>query len=190
MHLTICDFILDIVQNSLEAEADTVELDIISTETRYEVRVKDNGCGMTAEELSRLTDPYFTDGRKHKERPAGLGIPFLGQAVEQSGGTFGIDSVPGKGTEVHFAFPLSHVDTPPFGDIAGLLLQIFIFDGEYEVVVRRTVRTAAGSDSYCIRRSECREALGDVYDGVSVQLLKKFFTSQESGITVTQAVKR
>lgn len=179
MHFSICDFILDIVQNSLEADADTVNLEIVTSVSSVRVAVRDNGNGMTKEECNRLTDPYYTDGKKHKKRPVGLGIPFLIQGVEQSGGTWDIDSTPGKGTTFMFSFPTQNVDTPPLGNVADLLLQVFLFEGDYEVIAVRRMEDVAGMNSYTVRRSECGEALGSIHEGISIQLLREFLNSLE-----------
>lgn len=187
MHYTICDFTLDIIQNSLEAGADMIDVDLRSGSMDYSVCVADNGCGMTGDEAARLKDPYVTDGKKHEKRTIGLGIPFLVQAVEQCGGTFSVESEPGRGTTVRFCFPAGHFDTPPFGDVPGLVLQAFIFDSEYELIVNREVEAESGTNTYRICRSECREALGDIYIGASLKLLRRYLQSQEEYIYLPSA---
>ena len=47
----------------------------------------------------------------------GLGIPFLKQEAECTGGTFSIKSEEGKGTVVEALFHRDHIDCMPLGDI-------------------------------------------------------------------------
>ena len=72
--------ILDIAENSARAKATYIEIiiDISSREHLMHVGIKDNGCGMTPEELQAVTDPFFTS---RTTRKVGLGIPFLKQSA-------------------------------------------------------------------------------------------------------------
>mgnify|MGYP001492128176 CR=1 FL=1 len=180
MHHTLCDFILDIVQNSFEAGSRTVELEIEQDEARIGVRVTDDGRGMAPAELERAIDPFHTDGTKHRNRRVGLGLPFLRQAVELAGGTFGLRSARGEGTSVEFAFPLDHIDTPPVGDLPGMMLQALTSEGARELVVMRRLRRGTREAGYTVRRSELAEALGTLEDSGALALLGRFLESQEN----------
>ena len=86
MHASVCDIITDLVQNAVEAGAKRVELDVATGPERVSVRVSDNGKGMDAATLKRVSDPFFTEAGKHDHRRVGLGIPLLLQTAEASGG--------------------------------------------------------------------------------------------------------
>ncbi|MCL2237946.1 MAG: ATP-binding protein, partial [Treponema sp.] len=73
MHFTLTDLVTDITQNAVEAGASTVELDVTESDTEFRFLIKDNGKGMTKEELNRAIDPFVTDGIKHPHRKVGLG---------------------------------------------------------------------------------------------------------------------
>ena len=91
--------ILDIVQNSTRAHASLVEI-ILSFDTQahlMKLAIRDDGCGMTKEQVAAATDPFFTS---RTTRRIGLGIPFLKQSAECTGGSFDLQSEPGKGTAV------------------------------------------------------------------------------------------
>lgn len=108
--------ILDVAENSTRAGATLVTI-TVSVETAVDkltVAISDNGCGMTQEEVTHVTDPFFTT---RKTRKVGLGIPFFKYAAESTGGSFSIESEPGKGTAVHAVFGLSHIDRMPLGDM-------------------------------------------------------------------------
>lgn len=178
MHFTCCDFITDCVQNSVEAGAGNIRLKVEETRKSFSVRLTDDGRGMTAKELEMTRDPFFTSGEKHRRR-VGLGIPFLVQATELSGGSFHLSSEPGRGTCLSFAFDLRHVDSPPVGDVPSAFLQALCFEGDYAMEILRTLRTEAKTVEYRLRRGEFEEVLGDLNDGASLKLLRDYLQSQE-----------
>ena len=66
--------------------------------------VRDTGCGMTALELERVLDPFYTT--KPQGRGMGLGLPETQALVEKAGGHMAITSTAGQGTEVLVTLPL------------------------------------------------------------------------------------
>ncbi len=180
MHQTVGDFILDLTDNSLEAGADRVELVVRETEKALRVSIKDTGSGMDQELLKQIQDPYYTDGVKHPGRKVGLGIPFLIQTVEMCSGEFSISSVPGRGTEVHFMFPLDNIDTPPVGDLSGTFAMIMLKQGDHEVVIHRWIGEGDGERGYSVSRSDLVEALGELDSAASQSLVRQFMASHET----------
>lgn len=178
MHPTHCDTLLDIVQNAFESGATEVRLDLARRGSRLEAEVRDNGGGMDAETLEKALDPFWTDGAKHPGRKVGLGLPFLKQAAEQCGGEFAIESAPGRGTTVRFAFDRTHVDAPPMGDVAGTLAALMAWPGERELAVRREEDGRA----YEVRRTELAAALGGLQAAGALALMKEFILSNEREI--------
>ncbi len=175
MHYAVCDFLLDLVQNSVEAGAGTITVRVDEDDAWLSAAVIDDGKGMDETELKRAKDPFYTDGKKHSGRKVGLGIPFLVQAVEQAGGDYELRSRKGSGTEFGFRFPSAGVDTPPLGDLPGFFLMALCFDGDYELVIRRR----GPGVRYELRRSELREAVGDLTDAGALVLAEAFLRSQE-----------
>ena len=104
MHFTLADLAADITQNSAESGADFVELEIRESAVspaEFRFILKDNGKGMSRDNLDHAMDPFVTDGVKHPGRRVGLGIPFLIQTALQSGGGWRINStMPGGETTV------------------------------------------------------------------------------------------
>lgn len=189
MHRTICDFALDLVQNSIEAESTLIMLDFFENEEELTVFLADNGCGMSAEQLQKAQDPFFTDGIKHVEREVGLGLAFLAQAIEMSGGEFEIDSREGQGTSVKFRFDKSNIDTPPVGSTAHTFFAALTYPGEYEMVINRKYRDSANVFSYSLTRSELADAVGGFDTSGSLQLLRTYLRSQED-VSEEKAVGR
>ncbi|MCF7953454.1 MAG: ATP-binding protein [Spirochaetales bacterium] len=182
MHSSIGDFLLDIIQNSLEADASAVIVTLEETDTQLTVSVADNGCGMTEKELEDAQNPFYSEAGKHDHRKAGLGIPFLAQTVSMVEGKFEIKSQKGLGTSILFSFPLDHIDTPPMGELTSVFLSAFTFSGDYEFVIHRKLSTEKGSDEYHISRTELAEALGDCSSSGAQALLRKFLISQEEAL--------
>ncbi len=108
--------VLDVANNSIRANATLIEISIHikRDENILKIIIADNGCGMTKEQLDRVTDPFFTT---RTTRGVGLGIPFFKQAAESTGGSFRIVSEPDVGTTVTAEFVLSHIDRMPLGDM-------------------------------------------------------------------------
>ena len=73
---------------------------------RVRAEVIDHGCGMSAEILSRATEPFFTT----KEPGAGMGLGlFLTHTLaDQLGGALELRSAPGQGTSATLTLPLSN----------------------------------------------------------------------------------
>lgn len=113
---TISEHVLDIVQNSVRADATLIEIIVIENkkDNIYTLNIKDNGCGMSREDLEKAANPFFTS---RKTRKVGLGLSLLKQNAEAAKGALMIDSSPGKGTEVKATFQHMHLDRPPVGDI-------------------------------------------------------------------------
>jgi PAS domain S-box-containing protein len=67
--------------------------------------VADQGQGMDAATLARVTEPFFTT--KPAGEGTGLGLPMAKGFAEQSGGGLAIRSAPGQGTTVSLWFPVA-----------------------------------------------------------------------------------
>ena len=71
---------------------------------RLAIEVRDEGCGIGAEDRDRIFDPFFTT----KENGTGLGLPVAHQIVEQHRGILTAEANPGKGMTFTVALPLRH----------------------------------------------------------------------------------
>lgn len=125
--------ILDIVENSIKAGAKQVEVELRYVDNRQEITISDNGCGMDAEMVKRITDPYTTS---RTSRKVGLGLPFLKMNAEQTGGNLMISSVPGRGTTVKAVFMTDNIDCVPPGDLASSLSLLMTGNPEVNFVIR------------------------------------------------------
>ena len=77
------------------------------------VRIEDSGPGISAENLPRLFDAYFTT----KPEGTGIGLPLCRSIIEAMGGSIKVSSEPGHGAVVDLEFPVARDDEA--GDDAG-----------------------------------------------------------------------
>jgi hypothetical protein len=112
--------ILDIVQNSISAQANNIEININENvpENKYTIEIRDDGVGMDEEMLKNVTDPFFTT---RTTRKVGVGLSLFQQNAEQTGGNMTLESKPGEGTTVKAIFGYNHIDRLPLGDMAGTM---------------------------------------------------------------------
>lgn len=112
--------ILDIVQNSTRANASLVKVDIEEDTERnlISITIKDDGSGMPSDMVKNVEDPYVTS---RTTRKVGMGIPLFKQSAVQSGGGLHIISEIGIGTTIIATFQMDNIDTPPWGDLAGVI---------------------------------------------------------------------
>ncbi|SHJ00320.1 ATP-binding protein [Lutispora thermophila] len=117
--------ILDIVQNSIAADANLIDIKIVENLAidKLIIEVADNGRGMEEEMTERVKDPFVT-GRK--TRKVGLGIPLLYEACTRCGGDLRIESEIGKGTKVICWFKHSHIDRAPLGNMIDTILTLIM----------------------------------------------------------------
>jgi len=117
--------ILDIAENSVSAKAGTISIAVEEDHAadRLKISVEDNGKGMSAEMVERVTDPFVTS---RTTRKVGLGIPLLKAAAEACEGGLTIRSALGEGTCVTVEFQLSHIDRMPLGNMTDTILTLVV----------------------------------------------------------------
>jgi len=68
------------------------------------VSFEDSGCGMTAEQMQHLFDPFHST--KNSDNHLGLGLFVSHEIVQQHGGDLLVDSQPGAGSTITVVLPL------------------------------------------------------------------------------------
>ena len=149
--------ILDITENSVTAGASLIFIKITENEetNNYEVVISDNGKGIAPEMLDKVTDAFVTS---RTTRKVGLGLPLFKQNAEQTGGSFNIQSVVGKGTATTAIFKLNNIDRPPLGDMSGTMTILAGMNPEIDFVYEHTVN----DQSYVFDTREVKQVLDDV----------------------------
>lgn len=149
--------VLDVAQNSVKAKASLVEVSVEAdtNANRLTIKINDNGCGMTEEQVSQVCDPFFTT---RTTRKVGLGVPFFKEAAENTDGSFEIKSKVGEGTQVTAIFTLDHIDRMPLGDMSSTMHSLITLNKSIDFVYTYTVN----DKSFKLDTRELREILGDV----------------------------
>lgn len=179
MHRTVCDFVLDLVENSVEAGSSAIAVSFSETETFLRLRIQDNGKGMNAEEIAQATDPFYSDFQnKHPERKVGLGLSFAAQTASEIGGEFSLKSQEGVGTLLELSFPVTNIDCPPIGEVVSTLAALFGFEGSYELQLRRM----RNGEEYTINRSDFVRVLGSIDDVGARGLIQEYLASCEDDL--------
>lgn len=180
--LTLALNILDIVQNSIRAEASEIAIEIGESVKKdlLEIRIADNGRGMPEELLPMVTDPFVTT---RTTRKIGLGLPLFKYQANLAGGDLSIESEEGKGTIVNVTFILGHVDRQPLGDIAGVLT--ILMSANPEIGFLYSHKTDAGE--YRFSSGKTREYLGikDFNDSYLLSDIKEMINANLKDIGVS-----
>ncbi|MBN1305998.1 MAG: sensor histidine kinase [Anaerolineales bacterium] len=115
--------ILDLAENSVTAGAQAVKISVCEdlAADRLRAMIEDDGKGMDAQTLARVTDPFYTS---RTTRNVGLGIPLLKAAAETCNGHLSITSQPGHGTQIEVVFQHSHFDRMPLGNLEDTFLSL------------------------------------------------------------------
>jgi len=103
---TLAEALAGLLRNAIEANALTVTLTTIITNTTVTLTVRDTGSGIPADVLARVGEPFFTT----KAAGSGLGLGvFLAQVLAADlGGSLSVDSTPDVGTTVTLRLPAAN----------------------------------------------------------------------------------
>ena len=148
--------ILDLIQNSISANARLIEIGMtvdtaLNTMT---IEIKDNGFGMSKEMLAKVESPFTTT---RKTRRVGMGIPLFKDGCEATGGSFRITSKPGVGTELTGVYVFSHIDRPPLGDFTGTIHSVIVCNPELDFLVK----ISYDGKEFLIDTRELKKVLGE-----------------------------
>ncbi|MDO8298833.1 ATP-binding protein, partial [Lacisediminimonas sp.] len=103
----------NLVSNAIRYTPDGGQIDIAwrDSEAGPLFMVRDNGIGIEAQHLSRLTERFYRvdKNRSRETRGTGLGLAIVKHVMLRHGASLGIDSVPGKGSVFSVRFPAEAV---------------------------------------------------------------------------------
>jgi signal transduction histidine kinase len=93
----------NLVRNAIEATppGGAVAVTVATGGRGHSIDVRDTGSGITADDLPKVFDLYFTT----KADGTGVGLAVTQQIVSAHGGTIEVDSVPGRGTRMTIRLP-------------------------------------------------------------------------------------
>ncbi len=146
--------VLDVAQNSIRAGAKLIEIRIsrFVSKNQMTIEIKDNGCGMTKEQVQKVENPFFTT---RTTRSVGLGVPLFKMSAEMTGGHFSIESEVGQGTLVTAFYVLDHIDLMPLGDMASTMVTLISMNPELDFSYTYQTDT----DGFCLDTREVRKIL-------------------------------
>ncbi len=93
----------NLLKNALEAIPDGghVDIDLASDDNDVIVSIRDDGAGMTEDQVTHLFEPYKTS----KKHGTGLGLMVTRRIIRDHGGTIAVQSKPGEGSAFTLRLP-------------------------------------------------------------------------------------
>ena len=124
-------YVLDIAMNSVRAGAKHIAITLEEdSHAVLTLTIRDDGCGMSQEQVQRLFDPFYTT---RKTRSVGLGVPFLQMLARQ--------------TDVEIVKKQDYIQTPNYNGYRSLHMDIkvpvYLSDRTEYVVAEIQLRTIA-----------------------------------------------
>lgn len=173
--------ILDIAENSVKARASLTQILLSETANTLTLTIVDDGCGMDADTVKRVTDPFYTT---RTTRSVGLGLPLLKLEAEMTDGSLNVTSrhetefPDDHGTTVTAVFHTDHIDCPPLGDVVATVTTLIQGHPDTNFLFRHE---REGRELVELDTRELRQVLEDVpLDSYEVlQWIEGFLRSQE-----------
>lgn len=101
---------VNIMKNAIEAMIDggTLFVEVVRPDSgNVLMRFIDHGCGISAEVVCRVGEPFFTT----KEHGTGLGLMVSQKVIQDHGGTLELKSRPGRGTTIEITLPVYRAES-------------------------------------------------------------------------------
>lgn len=100
---------VNLLKNGIEAMPNGGELSVVSLVdgANIVIEIKDNGVGMSKEQVNRFGEPYYSS----KEKGTGLGSMVIVRTIQLMNGRLHIQSTPGEGTTITIIFPLHTLES-------------------------------------------------------------------------------
>jgi signal transduction histidine kinase len=103
----LSQILMNLLLNAAEATSEGGSITIDAHKLKFtesvEIAVADTGCGIPADILPHVLEPFFTTKRG---KGTGLGLSISHAYVRSHGGDIRVESIPGRGTTVHIVLPI------------------------------------------------------------------------------------
>jgi PAS domain S-box-containing protein len=100
---------INLLSNAIKysPNAETVEMDLSTSEDAVTVSVRDHGLGIPREQRDKIFDRFYrvTDPRQRAIPGLGMGLYIVAEIVKRHGGTITVDSIVGKGSTFTVTLP-------------------------------------------------------------------------------------
>ncbi len=132
---TMCQHIFDLVQNSLNANAENIHV-IVEEDIPnniFKIIIKDDGYGIKSQSISKIKEPFYTT-RPHNKRRVGLGLSLMDAMCKRTGGKLIIKSDERNGTTIIAIIEHDNIDRPPLDDLPDLFTSFLLSTIENKVI--------------------------------------------------------
>lgn len=111
---------VNLIENAVKygSEGGNVWLSAQADGAWVRVFVKDDGIGMTEEDLSHIFERFYRADKARDRRGSGLGLSIAEWIVSLHDGKITATSIPGKGTEFIVSFPLGEKQQSSFSELS------------------------------------------------------------------------
>jgi len=158
------------------------------------VRIQDDGCGMSSEEVEKCFDPFFSSRSHGQKRSKGMGLSIVHGAVTQHGGTIEVESTLGEGTTFTVQLPAQvNSESPVFHGTTVNSSRRSILLAEDEEPVHRLTAMALESAGYRVlsaRDGEEAIAMFDAHHDEIALLVLDVVMPKVGGFKVWEHVRR
>ena len=101
LNQVLLNLYLNAIESMVSGGELKIELSSDSETDRIDIKISDTGCGISAEDLTKIFDPYYTT----KSSGTGLGLAIAHNIIEAIGGQLLVVSHPGQGTTFRIIIP-------------------------------------------------------------------------------------
>jgi signal transduction histidine kinase len=104
----ILQVVTNLLSNAIKFSPSRGLIRVVSAkhEGEIEITVMDSGRGLAPEEKANLFQKFHQTNEGKKAGGSGLGLAISKLIIESHGGTVGVNSEPGKGSEFWFSVPI------------------------------------------------------------------------------------
>jgi len=156
---TLSDHIYDLVQNSINADAQNIDVVVEEDipDNLFRISIKDDGYGIKSEHLAKITNTFFTT-RPRTARRVGLGVSLMDATCQRSGGRLVIDSKYRYGTTLIATMEHDNIDRPPLGDLADMFTSLMLSSVDNDIIW--TLEHSFDEKRYRLKNRATKDELG------------------------------
>ena len=109
----------------------TIEICAESKYNKFVLIIKDNGNGISKEDLPYIFDAFYQGRTQCRSAGTGIGLSLVKQLVENMNGSISVKSAINRGTEFEIILPLSQVGQKVYRlDEGPIMKDVFVNDGD------------------------------------------------------------